>query len=216
MSVTVSLIEDNPGMREGFALLINEAPGLRCLATYATGEEALQRLPAQPPDVVLMDINLPGMSGIVCVERLKAMLPRLQVLMLTRFEQSDSIFEALRAGASGYLLKSAPPLEIVQAIEQVHAGGVPMSMQIARKVIAHFQGLPKPSSDVESLTTRELEVLRLLARGQPYKNIADSLGISLNTLRSHIRTTYEKLHVHTRAEAMLKLLERNESPTNKQ
>jgi DNA-binding NarL/FixJ family response regulator len=215
MPITVSLIEDNAAMREGFALLINEAPSLRCLATYATAEEGLQRLPTQTPDVVLMDINLPGMSGIACVERLKAKLPKLQVLMLTRFEQSDSIFQALRAGASGYLVKSASPSEIVQAIEQVHAGGVPMSMQIARKVIAHFQGRPKPSLDIESLTAREMEVVQLLARGQPYKNIADSLGISVNTLRSHIRTTYEKLHVHTRAEAMLKLLDHNEPPATK-
>ena len=207
MPITVAIVEDNASMREGFALLVNEAPALRCISTYASAEEALVGIPKAPPDVVLMDINLPGMSGIACVGRLKQVVPELHILMLTRFEQSDSIFEALRAGASGYLVKNCLPAEIVQAIEQVHVGGAPMSMQIARKVIAHFQNIPKPAGAVEKLTVRELEVLRLLARGHLYKTIADSLDMSLNTLRSHIRAIYDKLHVHSRAEATLKLLD---------
>ena len=128
MPITVAIVEDNASMREGFALLVNEAPALRCVSTYPSAEEALVGIPKVAPNVVLMDINLPGMSGIACVARLKHVMPELQILMLTRFEQSDSIFEALRAGASGYLVKNCLPEEIVQAIEQVHAGGAPMSM----------------------------------------------------------------------------------------
>lgn len=205
--ITVALVEDNAGMRESFALALNSFPGMRCAGAYPSGEEALRALPAAPPDVVLMDVHLPGMSGITCVGRLKALLPSLQILMLTRFEESDTIFQALRAGASGYLVKNIPAAEMAQAIEQVHAGGAPMSMQIARKVISHFQAVQKPADGIEKLTARELEVLRLLARGRLYKNIADTLGISLNTLRTYIRSIYEKLHVHSRSEAALKLID---------
>jgi len=207
MPVNVSLVEDNAGVRESFALALNGAPNLRCLGAYSSGEEALRSIPAAPPDVVLMDVHLPGMSGITCVARLRAILPRLQILMLTRFEESDTIFQALRAGASGYLVKNIPPAELVQAIEQVHAGGAPMSMQIARKVISHFQATSKPADGMESLTQREQEVLRLLAKGRLQKNIAETLGISVNTLRTHLRSIYEKLHVHSRAEATLKLID---------
>ena len=207
MPIKVSLVEDNAGMRETFALALNGAPGITCLGAYATAEEALRAIPAAPPDVVLMDIHLPGMSGIACVGRLRTLLPKLQILMLTRFEESDTIFQALRAGASGYLVKNIPPAEMVQAIEQVHAGGAPMSMQIARKVITHFQGIPKPPDGIDSLTSREQEVLQLLAKGRLQKNIASTMGISVNTLRSHLRSIYEKLHVHSRSEAMLKLID---------
>jgi DNA-binding NarL/FixJ family response regulator len=201
------LVEDHARMRESFALALNESSTVRCVATYATGEEALRAIPAAPPDVVLMDIHLPRMSGIACVARLKAVLPGLQILMLTRFEENGIIFEALQAGASGYLVKQVRPAELVEAIEQVHAGGAPMSMHIARKVIEHFRGLPKPSGGVENLTPREQDVLRLLARGSLYKNIADTLGISMNTLRTHLRAIYEKLHVHSRTEAAMKLVD---------
>jgi DNA-binding NarL/FixJ family response regulator len=209
MPITVSIVEDNQGMREGFAALLNQAPGLRCLSSYATGEEAVTGIPTDKPDVALVDVNLPGMNGIECVAKLKVQLPKLMVLMLTRYEQSDLIFNSIRAGASGYLLKNTPPLELIQAIEQVHAGGAPMSMQIARKVVDHFRQIQKPSSDVEKLTPREQEILELLSKGYYYKEISDSLNISLNTVRTHLQHIYEKLHVQSRTEAVLKFLGRH-------
>ena len=156
-----------------------------------------------------MDINLPKMNGIECVERLKQTLPKTQVLMLTTYDESDLIFDSLRKGASGYLLKNMPPAELIQAIEQVHAGGAPMSMQIARKVVNHFQKIKKPQSDMEQLTKREHEILALLAKGYLYKEIADQLGITLSTVRAHLHAVYEKLHVQSRTEAVVKFLERD-------
>ena len=141
MPVTVSIVEDNAGMRESFALVLNGAPNLRCLGAYATGEEALRSIPAAPPDVVLMDVHLPGMSGITCVAGLRSVLPKVQILMLTRFEESDTIFQALRAGASGYLVKNVTPAELVQAIEQVHAGGPGLVLdthRLARLTVVPF------------------------------------------------------------------------------
>ena len=211
MPIKVSIVEDNADMRESVALLLNQAPGLRCVSTYASAEAAVRDLPLQKPNVALVDIHLPGMDGIECVRRLKQQLPQLQVLMLTRYEQSDLIFDSIRAGASGYLLKSTPAAELVQAVEQVHAGGAPMTMQIARKVINHFQQIPQPSSDKEKLTPREQEVLALLAKGYLYKEIGDHLGVSINTLRNHLRAIYEKLHVHSRTEATVRYLERGSS-----
>lgn len=211
MSIKVCIVEDNAGMRESFAQLLNQAPGVRCLHAYASGEEAVRDMPVHQPDVALVDIHLPGIDGIECVARLKTQLPKLQVLMLTRYEQSDLIFDSIRAGASGYLLKNTPPAELIQAVEQVHAGGAPMTMQIARKVIDHFRHIQKPSSEVEKLTPREQEVLGLLAKGYLYKEISDSLQISINTLRNHLRAIYEKLHVHSRTEATIKYLGQRDS-----
>jgi DNA-binding NarL/FixJ family response regulator len=209
MPIRVCIVEDNADMRESVALLLNQAPGMRCVSTYASAEAAVRDLPAQKPDVALVDIHLPGMNGIECVAKLKARLPQLQVLMLTRYEQSDMIFDSIRAGASGYLLKHTPAAELIQAVEQVHSGGAPMTMQVARKVINHFQQIQKPASDVEKLTPREQEVLNLLAKGYLYKEIADHLGITINTLRNHLRTIYDKLHVHSRTEATVKYLGRD-------
>jgi DNA-binding NarL/FixJ family response regulator len=206
--IRVSIVEDNADMRESVALVLNHAPGIRCVSTYASAEAAVEDLPGQKPDVALVDIHLPGMNGIECVAKLKARLPQLQVLMLTRYEQSDMIFDSIRAGATGYLLKHTPGPELVLAVEQVHAGGAPMTMQIARKVISHFRQIQQPSSDVEKLTTREQEVLALLAKGYLYKEIGDHLGITINTLRNHLRAIYEKLHVHSRTAATVKYLER--------
>jgi DNA-binding NarL/FixJ family response regulator len=206
MRIKVSIVEDSRGTRESLTELIGRAPGLRCVGAHATGEQALQAIPQEIPDVVLMDINLPGMSGIECVSRLKARLPKLQVLMLTTYEESDLIFDSLRSGASGYLLKNMPPSELIQAVEQVHSGGAPMSMQIARKVVNHFQQIKQPSSEVEKLTKREQEILALLAKGYLYKEIADHLGISLSTVRAHLHTVYEKLHVQSRTQAVVKFL----------
>jgi len=206
MPIKVSIVEDNADMRESVMELLNKAPGMSCVSAYASGEAAVRDLPLQKPDVALVDINLSGINGITCVARLKAQLPKLQVLMLTRYEQSDLIFDSIRAGASGYLLKHTSAPELIQAIEQVHAGGAPMTMQIARKVINHFQQIQQPASDAEKLTPREQEVLALLARGYLYKEIAANLGISINTLRNHLRTIYDKLHVHSRTEATWKYL----------
>ena len=206
MRIRVSIVEDNRGTRESLTELLTRAPALRFVSAHPSGEEALQKIPADVPDVVLMDINLPKMNGIECVARLKQQLPKTQVLMLTTYEEGDLIFDSLRKGASGYLLKNMPPTELIQAIEQVHAGGAPMSMQIARKVVNHFQQIKRPASEMEQLTKREHEILALLAKGFLYKEIADQLGISLSTVRAHLHTVYEKLHVQSRTEAVVKFL----------
>jgi DNA-binding NarL/FixJ family response regulator len=206
MPIKVSIVEDNRGTRESLSELLGRSQAVRCVGAHPNGEEALQRIPAEAPDVVLMDINLPGMSGIECVARLKERLPKLQVLMLTTYEESDLIFDSLRRGASGYLLKNMPPSELISAVEQVHAGGAPMSAQIARKVVNHFQQIRQPASDVEQLTKREHEILALLAKGYLYKEIADQLGITLSTVRAHLHTIYEKLHVQSRTQAVVKFL----------
>ena len=204
MRIRVSIVEDSRGTRESLTELLSRAPGLTCVGAHANGEQALKAIPVEKPDVVLMDINLPGMSGIECVGHLKEQLPKTQVLMLTTYEESDLIFDSLRNGASGYLLKNMPPSELVQAIEQVHAGGAPMSMQIARKVVNHFQQIRRPSSEVEKLTRREQEILALLAKGYLYKEIAERLNISVPTVNTYVRRMYEKLHVRSRAQAVAK------------
>jgi len=209
MNIRVSIVEDSRGTRESLAELLGRAPALSCVGAHSNGEEALRQIPVEKPDVVLMDINLPKMNGIECVERLKQTMPKTQVLMLTTYDESDLIFDSLRKGASGYLLKNMPPAELIQAIEQVHAGGAPMSMQIARKVVNHFQKIKKPQSDMEQLTKREHEILALLAKGFLYKEIADQLGITLSTVRAHLHAVYEKLHVQSRTEAVVKFLERD-------
>ena len=204
--VTVAIVEDVRGTRENLVELLKRSPGLKCAGAFSNGEAAVRDLPALAPDVVLMDINLPGMSGVQCTAQLKAALPKTQILMLTAYENSDLIFESLRSGAGGYLMKNTEPDEIVAAIEQVHAGGSPMSMPIARKVVSHFQEIKKPSAEFEQLTPRELEILSLLAKGFLYKEIADQLKISLHTVRGHIHLVYEKLHVQSRSEAIIKFL----------
>jgi DNA-binding NarL/FixJ family response regulator len=208
MPVTVSIVEDNRGTREAIVETLGRAPGVRFLNAYSSGEAAFKGIPVDLPDVALVDINLPGMSGIELVTRLKTALPALQVLMLTSYEESRLIFDALRAGASGYLLKKMIPSELIHAIELVHAGGAPMSVQIARQVVNYFHQVAKPASDVEKLTKRENEVLELLAKGFLYKEISDSLGIGMPTVKSHLRQIYEKLHVQTRTEATVKFLGR--------
>lgn len=206
MNIRVSIVEDSRGTRESLAELLGRAPALSCVGAHPNGEEALRQIPVEKPDVVLMDINLPKMNGIECVAQLKRQLPKMQVLMLTTYEEGDLIFDSLRKGASGYLLKNMPPAELIQAIEQVHAGGAPMSMQIARKVVNHFQQIKMPQSEMEKLTKREQEILALLAKGYFYKEIADQLGITLSTVRAHLHAVYEKLHVQSRTEAVVKYL----------
>jgi DNA-binding NarL/FixJ family response regulator len=205
--ISISIIEDQPEVRESLVACLGNEPGLRCVGAHATAEAGLRDIPKEHPDVVLMDINLPGMNGIQCVARLKKRLPEVQVLMLTTYDDGDLIFDSLRAGANGYLLKNIPQEEMVQAVLQVHAGGAPMSLQIARKVINHFHQT-KPASELGQLSVRELEILRLLAKGQRYKEIADQLSISIGTVRTHISNVYEKLHVHSRTEATNLLIER--------
>ena len=204
--ITIAIVEDVRGTRENLLELLKRRSGLKCVGAFASGEEAVKALPALAPNVVLMDINLPGMNGVQCTAKLKALLPKTQILMLTSYENSDLIFESLRSGASGYLMKNTEPDEIIQAVEQVHAGGSPMSMQIARKVVSHFQEIKKPSSEFEQLTPREKEILSLLAKGFLYKEIADQLKISLHTVRGHVHLVYEKLHVQSRSEAIIKFL----------
>jgi DNA-binding NarL/FixJ family response regulator len=205
MLITVSIVEDHAGTREGLVQLFGASSGPRCVGAYASAEQAVRGIPIDRPDVALVDINLPGMSGIGCVAELKSRMPGLLVLMLTRFETADLIFKALRAGASGYLLKKMPPGQIVEAVVDVYAGGAPMSAPIARKVIDHFHHTP-PVRESEPLTKKEEEVLALLSQGFLYKQISDQLGISLNTVREHVRNVYRKLHVQSRAEAMRKFL----------
>jgi DNA-binding NarL/FixJ family response regulator len=209
MAVTVAIVEDKSGTRESLIQLFKRTPDISCLGAFPTGEEALRGIQALNPQVAVVDINLPGMSGIECVAQLKQLLPTLHVLMLTTYEESDRIFNSLRAGASGYLLKNMPAEELVQAVRDVHAGGSPMSMQIARKVVTHFHQAKPAAANMSQLSNRENEILRLLAKGCLYKEIGDQLGISLSTVRTHIHSVYMKLHVETRTEAVVKFLGRD-------
>ena len=206
MSITISIVEDHRDTREKLVELLSVEPKLKHISSFSNAEEAIRRIPHDKPDVALVDINLPGMSGIQCVAKLKEKMPTLQVLILTAYNESKLIFSSLQAGASGYLLKKSLSDELISAIEQVHAGGAPMSMQIARKVVCHFQKT-KPNSTMEALTPREQDILSHLASGYRYKEISDRLGISFNTVRTHLRNIYEKLHVQSRTEATVKYLE---------
>ena len=206
MSIKVSIVEDDRRIRESLAILINEASGFHCNATYGTAETALKMIPSDPPDVVLMDINLPKMSGVELVRKLKAILPRLQIVMHTVYEDSDQIFAALEAGASGYLLKRSAPSKLLEAIVEVHQGGAPMSSHIARKVVQSFQKQgPSPKSS-ENLSPREEEILNLVAKGFINKEIAEQLKISSETVHSHLKSIYDKLHVRSRTEAVVKYM----------
>lgn len=202
--ITVAIVEDISEIREGLQLLIHSSEGFVCNETYASAEEALQQLPGTCPDVVLMDIQLPGISGIECVRRLKPQCNATQFIMSTVYEDDESIFESLKAGASGYLLKKISPDKILEAITDVHRGGSPMSSQIARKVIASFQQ-KNSIDDAEMLTPKERQVLKALAKGLRYKEIAAEMNISMETVRSHARHIYEKLHVQSRTEALNKI-----------
>jgi DNA-binding NarL/FixJ family response regulator len=204
MSIKVSIIEDDSRFRESLVILIGGAEGFCCIGDYPNAEVALREIPGNWPDVLLMDINLPKMSGIMCVPRLKALKADLQVIMLTAYMDGQQIFDSLKAGASGYLIKKTSPLEILEAIKEVHAGGAPMSTAIARKIVQHFQQVQSP--EIMSLTTRECEILGLLAKGHQDKEIAEMLQISALTVRTHLRNIYEKLHAKSRTEAVIKFL----------
>jgi DNA-binding NarL/FixJ family response regulator len=205
MAISVAIVEDNPEVRRNLSRYIDGAPGFRCTNAYGSAEEALRTLPTTPPDVVLMDIQLPGMSGIACTASLKAALPSVPVMMLTVYEDTEVIFRALKAGASGYLLKRCDPAKLLEAISDLHHGGAPMTDQIARKVIESFHHA-KPAHAQDKLTAREEEILDYLAQGYVTKEIADKLAISAATVRFHLKHIYDKLHVRSRVEAVIKHL----------
>lgn len=202
----MAIVEDDDEIREGLAVLINGSAGYRCVATFPDAERAIAHLPAQSPDVVLMDIHLPKMSGIECTERLKVEHPGLQIMMLTVYEEDDLVFRSLAAGATGYILKKTPPGELLEAINNLHGGGSPMSDRIARRVVQEFQQIGKSSKEIENLTDRETEVLSYVAKGYPDKAIAEKLFVSSETVRTHVRNIYQKLHVRSRTQAAVKFL----------
>ena len=208
MPITVSIVEDNDQLRGTLARVIGRAEGFRCLSQYPDAESALEGFSKDPPEVVLMDINLPGMNGVECVRRLKAVTPKMQVVMLTVYEDTENIFKALAAGAAGYLLKRTKSAELLEAIREVHRGGSPMTTHIARKVTQSFQRSGPSSQPTENLSEREQEVLDCLSQGFLYKEIAEKLGISYETVHTYIRRIYEKLQVRTRTEAVAKFLKR--------
>jgi DNA-binding NarL/FixJ family response regulator len=204
--IKVAIVDDDEGIRNSLAALIRRVPNLRLGGDYPDGETALRELPRHVPDVVLMDINLPGINGVECVRQLKALLPEVQVLMLTVYEDSDSLFNSLQAGASGYLLKRTASARLVEAIQDVHSGGSPMTPQLARRVVQYFSKRNEGALSASRLTPGEKEFLDQLAKGYAYKEIADRMKISIDTVRSYVRTVYEKLHVHSRTEAVVKYL----------
>ena len=209
--VTVSIVDDEKELCQSIAAFVNGAPGFRCVSMYHNAETALKHLPQDRPDVVLMDVHLIGMSGIECVERLKTMVPEMQVMMLTVYEDTEQIFRALSAGASGYMLKRLTPGKLLEAIREVHEGGSPMSGPIARKVVASFQGTGQTEGERTHLASREQMVLDCFAKGLTYKQTADRLDISVDTIRTYVRRVYEKLHVQSRTEAVAKYMRHRES-----
>ena len=208
-TIRVAIVEDDQDIRQSFEAIIDSTPGFACVKTYDNAEDAVEDLPLEKPDVVIMDIHLPGMTGIDAVRILKSGMPGLQIAMCTVYEDDEHIFNALRAGASGYLLKRTSPEKLLEAISDLHQGGSPMSGEIARRVVASFQKANTPSPELAVLTNREKEILDLLAKGYLYKEIAGELFISIETVKRHIHNIYEKLHVQTRTEALNKVFRMN-------
>lgn len=204
MKIKVGIVEDEKQIRESLMILINGSEGFSCIHGYESAEAAIADIPNQDIDVVLMDIHLPGIDGIGCITNLKPKCPAIQFLMCTSFEDTDSVFRALKAGATGYLTKTTQPSKILDAIVEVYKGGSPMSSHIARKVVATFQSGTQESTELQKLTEREKEILYLLSDGLRYKEIADKLFLSTETVRTHIRNIYEKLQVNSRTEALNK------------
>lgn len=203
----VALVEDKPDVRESWARLISSQPDLECVCTCASAEEALKVIPEANPDVILMDIFLPRMSGIECTARLKEVLPKTPVVILTAVDDDEMVFLALEAGADGYLLKRTKPDDLREALMDVLSGGAPMTSEIARRVVESFRKRARNRADVVSLTAREEEVLVLLSKGYSNKEIADKLSVSVDTVRSHLKHIYEKMHVRSRAEAVAHYLD---------
>lgn len=206
MPITVSIVEDDPSLCKGLVRLLARTRDIHCLGCYANGEEALRGIPQAPPEVVLMDINMPNLDGIGCVRKLKQLNPSLRIVMLTVYENPEQIFKALAAGAIGYLVKHRPSAELLNAIRDAHHGGAPMSSQIARKVVQFFQS-NAPAGEAEDLSARERAVLEFLAKGYLIKEIADQMGLGFDTVRTYIRRIYEKMHVHSRSQAVAKYLQ---------
>lgn len=202
--IKVAIVEDQRQTREGLAALIGGTPGYRTVGVWGSMEDALARIECEPPDVLLADIKLPGMSGIDGVRRLKARYPALPIVMLTIYADNEHIFEAICEGACGYLLKDTPPAKLLEAIREAQGGGAPMSADVARQVVAMFKRIAPPKTDDHNLSAREMQVLTLLADGHVYKTAADALSIGIDTLRFHVRNIYAKLHVHSKSEAVLK------------
>ena len=204
MPITVAIVEDDFKTRENLQTILREAPGFQCLGAFASGEAALEGLPKLRPEVVLMDINLPKMSGVECTRQLKLLRPESLIVMLTVYDDSDRIFHALQMGASGYLLKRSPADEILRAIQDVRKGGAPMSNYIARKVVQSFQRQGASEKPAENLSKRETEVLEYVAQGYTNKEVAEALGLSVETIHAYLRNIYTKLHVRSRTEAVMK------------
>lgn len=202
--IKVGIVEDSKTLRDGFETLINRTPGLECVCTCSTVAEALRKIPKADPDVVLMDIQLPDKSGVECTAQVKELLPSVKIIIVTVYEDSERIFQALRAGACGYLLKRAKPERIIAAIQEAQEGGVPMTPEIARKVIGSFREQAAALSEAESLSPREKEALQLVMHGLGNKEIAERLGITIAAVKWHLQHIYEKLHVHSRTEAAMK------------
>ena len=206
MKISVSIVEDDAPVRASLARLVDSSPNCRCVSQHGSAENALEEIPNIKPNVTLMDINLPGINGVECVRRLKPQLPETQIIMLTVYQNTENIFNALAAGATGYLLKQTPPDELLTAIREVHAGGSPMSSHIARKIVQSFQRPVTPLPGAQSLSPREVQVLDLLAKGFLYKEIAETTKVTYATVHTHIRHIYEKLHVRSRTEAVARHL----------
>lgn len=211
MSITLTIVEDLEEVRDGLKNFIGLSNDFKVLDTFKTAEEALIGIPQLNPDIVIMDINLPGMNGIECIRQLKNKIPSTQFMMFTVYENDEKVFEALKAGASGYLLKNTGLLQLIESLKELYEGGSPMSSNIARKLVTVFQKNENKLPEMEALTSRENEMLQLLAKGLLYKEIADQMKISVNTVKQHIHNIYEKLHVQNRTEAINKALSKKSS-----
>ena len=209
--ITVGIVEDDKGIRQSLEWMLKASAEFSCVGSCSSAEEALRVLPKAAPEVILMDINLPELSGIECTARIKELLPSVQVVMITVYGDTEKVFNALRAGASGYILKRAAPELILEAIQEVHAGGVPMSSEIARKVLGAFREPAPAPEEEQNLSRREQEVLELLSQGCSNKEIADKLSVSIETVTWHLKHIYSKLHVRSRTQAALKFLSRRKS-----
>lgn len=205
-NIRVVLIEDHRGTREGLAQLISGSPGFDVAGRYSAGEEALRNIVHDNPNVILTDIGLPGISGIEVVEQIRALLPGTPILVLTVHGEDHLVFDALCRGACGYLLKDIAPARLLESIRELHAGGAPMSPEIARRVVLMFQKFAPPKNEASRMSPRQIEVLQLLAEGHSYKGCAEKLGLSMDTVRFHIRQIYEQLHVHSKSEAVRKAM----------
>jgi DNA-binding NarL/FixJ family response regulator len=209
MNITLAIVEDLDEVRDGLKNFISLSQDFKVLDTFRTAEEAAYDLPKLKPDIVIMDINLPGMNGIECIRQVKDKIPGTQFMMFTVYENDEKVFEALKAGASGYLLKNTGLVQLIESLKELYNGGSPMSANIARKLVTLFRKEQKEAANLEMLSSRENEILQLLSKGLLYKEIAEQLSISVSTVRQHIHHIYEKLHVQNRTEAINKAFGKN-------